>query len=370
MSLTYDVYLYYIDTPPLLLKACLAHYATARRIVLCCNNDAPTDYTGEVITLTDQVVWSSSVWATDFVIIANTDEVVHFPDCDLITGLTRLRTEGVASAIGQGYDLKYTGEELQYVVGSPVTHLFHGQRNDEYSKLVIINPNFIRSTSPLTPEHKQASHSLAPLLLKYTQVESTAGLTDCQQYIYGMQKTMDFSVALRDSLAMLYGGRCNTATRVLEIGSFYGLGTLDLYRQFCLHPDSHITCVDPWDGQTENNHEALYEVFAHNIRLIQHRVTVKRGYSDNVVPQLDGLFDFIYVDGDHRLVQVHKDLVMSWPKLKVGGIMLCDDYLYQPSGEQGPKCAIDVFVMEHRDELEVLPVTRKVNAQYAVRKVK
>jgi hypothetical protein len=37
-------------------------------------------------------------------------------------------------------------------------------------------------------------------------------------------------------------------------------------------------------------------------------------------------FDLIYVDGDHNACGVLQDLVLSWKLLKVGGIMLIDDY--------------------------------------------
>jgi hypothetical protein len=34
-------------------------------------------------------------------------------------------------------------------------------------------------------------------------------------------------------------------------------------------------------------------------------------------------------DGSHRARDVLEDAVLSWPLLKVGGIMLFDDYLWQ-----------------------------------------
>lgn len=37
-------------------------------------------------------------------------------------------------------------------------------------------------------------------------------------------------------------------------------------------------------------------------------------------------FDFIYVDGDHNACGLLEDLILSWKLLKVGGIMLIDDY--------------------------------------------
>jgi spermidine synthase len=37
-------------------------------------------------------------------------------------------------------------------------------------------------------------------------------------------------------------------------------------------------------------------------------------------------FDLIYVDGDHRCFECMTDMVLCWPMLKMGGIMIIDDY--------------------------------------------
>lgn len=39
-----------------------------------------------------------------------------------------------------------------------------------------------------------------------------------------------------------------------------------------------------------------------------------------------GLFDFIYVDGDHHSVPVYNDLIESYKILKTGGVLAGDDY--------------------------------------------
>lgn len=41
----------------------------------------------------------------------------------------------------------------------------------------------------------------------------------------------------------------------------------------------------------------------------------------------DGLFDFIYVDGDHSFDAVYNDLIAYERKLKPGGVILGNDYL-------------------------------------------
>jgi predicted O-methyltransferase YrrM len=43
----------------------------------------------------------------------------------------------------------------------------------------------------------------------------------------------------------------------------------------------------------------------------------------------DGSLDFVYIDGDHRLKPVIKDIVHYWPKVKMGGLIGGHDYFYK-----------------------------------------
>ena len=57
-------------------------------------------------------------------------------------------------------------------------------------------------------------------------------------------------------------------------------------------------------------------------------------------------FDFIYIDGDHTAPAVLTDACMAWPLLKKGGIMLFDDYHWNPNNYneyQTPKRGVDAF---------------------------
>ena len=71
-------------------------------------------------------------------------------------------------------------------------------------------------------------------------------------------------------------------------------------------------------------------------------------------------FDFIYVDGSHVARDVLADAVVSFKLLKIGGIMVLDDYLWhqKPPFEgnvlQIPKLAIDAFVNLHLDVIDII----------------
>jgi predicted O-methyltransferase YrrM len=111
--------------------------------------------------------------------------------------------------------------------------------------------------------------------------------------------------------------------RALEIGSFEGRSTTWLLENVLTDKTSHIDCIDPFRRD-------YYRRFLSNIKPWRRRVTIHRALSNTVLPTIGGEFDFIYIDGDHSSLGVLSDAVLSWPHLKVGGILIFDDYLFVP----------------------------------------
>ena len=71
-------------------------------------------------------------------------------------------------------------------------------------------------------------------------------------------------------------------------------------------------------------------------------------------------FDLIYVDGSHQASDVLTDSIIAFQLLRVGGVMIFDDYLWcqPPASEQDtlnlPKAAIDSFVNLFQRKLRVI----------------
>lgn len=159
--------------------------------------------------------------------------------------------------------------------------------------------------------------------------------------------------------------------RILEIGAFEGRSTCFMLENI-LPADlsGEIHCVDTWQGGVEHQGiamDAVFDRFRANVsavlkRVPQHKVIGHRNLSSVALHDLHakgfvGKFDFVYVDGSHQAADVLEDLVLSFPLLRRGGLVICDDYTWQrqrPGQEDlldTPKLAIDSFTAIYRRRL-------------------
>ena len=122
----------------------------------------------------------------------------------------------------------------------------------------------------------------------------------------------------------------NKPINFLEIGCFEGKCHLWMYKNLLLNKFSKSTVIDPFGGGTGNSqHQDVYDIFKDNLKDHLDKITILRALSNDAVPTLsDSEFDIIYIDGDHTAHQTNLDANMCWSKLKKGGIMAFDDYLW------------------------------------------
>jgi len=158
--------------------------------------------------------------------------------------------------------------------------------------------------------------------------------------------------------------------KFLEIGSFEGYSANFFIEHYLTGNNSTITCVDPWIKYSESTvtnmiewdnviNESTYDIFINNTVLNAGKTIVKRGLSKDILSTLQKEYDFIYIDGDHSEKAVWVDATLSFDKLKVGGIMIFDDYSWNV-GDKSPKNAIDTFLVEYKSKVEVLFINHQV----------
>jgi len=155
----------------------------------------------------------------------------------------------------------------------------------------------------------------------------------------------------------------------LEIGTFEAKTAIWIIENY---PEVEATVVDPDPGPH----------FFHNRKVLEqkgygHRLHWIKEYSitalvDEISCNSQG-YDFIYTDGDHNACGVLEDAVLGWQLLKVGGIMLFDDYMmsirdpwfyimheeFKTHKDEGltfhhPKEAIDAFLTIYKGQYKVL----------------
>lgn len=122
----------------------------------------------------------------------------------------------------------------------------------------------------------------------------------------------------------------------LEIGCADGGNAIIISKSYAHHPNSRVHCVDPWMDYDEypeykGKQEIAWERFNQNIQTCTDpsKFIIHRGYSDVIVPTFpDKCFDLIFVDGNHETEYVYRDGMMSLEKVKIGGYIVFDDYIY------------------------------------------
>ena len=156
-------------------------------------------------------------------------------------------------------------------------------------------------------------------------------------------------------------------------------------------PNSKATAVDRWESYedininliknqevlkvkelyksanclTSINQNKIEQIFNKNIKAagLDNRIQSVKGDSHAVLLDFvkkDKLFDFIYVDGSHKCLDVVTDLFLSWQLLRNGGIMAIDDYMYTFEGDfnvnilEYPYHAVNAFLEKYKDNIIVL----------------
>jgi predicted O-methyltransferase YrrM len=140
---------------------------------------------------------------------------------------------------------------------------------------------------------------------------------------------------------------------LLEIGSHEGRSAIWFLENLLTGPGSTITCIDPW---------AVPEAeirFDHNMRVAgaTGRVTKIREGSLTGMPSLgDRHFEIIYVDGTHYASDVLMDAMLAWERLLPGGMLIFDDYEWEPGlpSYMCPKIGIDVFLRVMRGRYDLV----------------
>ncbi len=136
--------------------------------------------------------------------------------------------------------------------------------------------------------------------------------------------------------------------QALEIGSYQGMSTCWLLDNILTQASARIVCIDffcsPHREQFDSN---VIKTGA------QSKVTKIANCSQEALLLLKpNIYDFIYIDGSHQENAVLQDAVLSWNLVKVGGLIIFDDY--EEPGEQSAKVGTDWFLSLFSSSVNVI----------------
>jgi predicted O-methyltransferase YrrM len=125
---------------------------------------------------------------------------------------------------------------------------------------------------------------------------------------------------------------------IVEVGCFEGRSTVWFANKLINTPNSRYFCIDSWKGGEEIERlklnydmELVYSNFCENIKQLPcyPQITIIKSNSEKALVGLPFLYrnvDFLYLDGSHTQRDTLVDLVHGLSLLKVGGILIVDDY--------------------------------------------
>lgn len=159
--------------------------------------------------------------------------------------------------------------------------------------------------------------------------------------------------------------------KALEVGSWEGMSSLFILSTL---PKATLTSVDTWQGADEHQGSSALQTiesnFDKNIEAYRDRSTKFKGTSFNFFNEFlaKNSFDLIYIDGSHHTDDVIVDAIKGFELLRVGGIMIFDDYFwgYYNKPIDNPAGAVNAFLRLKEGALEI----ECIYGQLIIKKIK
>ena len=119
--------------------------------------------------------------------------------------------------------------------------------------------------------------------------------------------------------------RAIKARRALECGMAIGYSVIHLLRG--MPEDGKVVTIDPSDEMIKAAEGYL------NRAGLRERAQIEKGYALEVIPRINETFDLVFIDAVKEEYRGYLDL--SLPKLRTGGVVICDNLLWggQVAGE-------------------------------------
>lgn len=132
--------------------------------------------------------------------------------------------------------------------------------------------------------------------------------------------------------------RAINARRALECGMAIGYSVIHLLRGMA--DDGRVFTIDP-------SEEMIRAAEGYFTRAgVRDRVQIEKGYALGVIPRLNETFDLVFIDAVKEEYRGYLDL--SLPKLRGGGVVICDNLLW------GGRVAGEIESEDYKSSTEAL----------------
>jgi predicted O-methyltransferase YrrM len=143
-----------------------------------------------------------------------------------------------------------------------------------------------------------------------------------------------------------------------EIGTYKGDSAEWVLKNIFTHPSSRYYCIDSFSGDTQKEQGLPESSVESETRLKLSafpQAVIVKGYSQVVLKYFHEILDFGYIDGSHIAPDVLRDSVLLFDLLKVGGIIIWDDFEWDivPDVLDRPHIAIESFLNIYSRSLKV-----------------
>lgn len=165
-----------------------------------------------------------------------------------------------------------------------------------------------------------------------------------------------------------------------DIGAEIGV-CAGVFAYHCLlqQKPSKLYLIDPWQyglqadvdlnptAEKQAGRDAQYQIVFETFAPFPNVEVVRMKSEEAVTLFQNDFFDYVYIDGEHSYNAVLRDLTNYFPKIKVGGYLIGDDY-----GWAGISQAVQKFLNDHADEVFWFgdPYKGKTGGQFAIRRLK